>query len=142
MWNGGGGEAAWSLGVSLEVKYSSSFGMRVAGQPGWWSSGEGKREKWKERKWEDGGHGVLGGQGVSESYMSVVRNPANPPSPQFVTGLRKKVCLDCSADRYRTVLDGTTRPDHVVLTYAGSLRVRVEDALSSLTAWSGHIRVV
>ena len=60
------------------------------------------------------GGGGLGGHGWSEAVVGVVRTPAKPPSPMFVSGLRDKVYTDRPVDRYKPALDGTTRPDHVV----------------------------
>ena len=50
VWTDGGGEATWSPDVQLEVTDSSSSNKGVAGQSGYWSGGEGKKEKRKERK--------------------------------------------------------------------------------------------
>ena len=65
-----------------------------------------------------------GGPGWSEASVGAVWTPAKP-SPTFVSGLKEKVRPDHPADRCRTVLDGTTRPDRMDRMYVVGLRVGV-----------------
>lgn len=88
----------------------------------------GKRPvHWMESAWEAGG--CFGwARAVKRGHGSGPDDRKAPP-PHFLLDLREKLRLNRSADRYRVLLDGKTRPDHVGRTVAGSLRVGIGDAL-------------
>lgn len=127
MWNVGVRKVAWSPGVSLEVLSLSSSGRGT----GWQSCGEGKRGKLRTENGRmelRGSGGVLGGPGVSESYVPTVRTPA---TPHFISCLLKKLRLNWLADRYKPALYGFHGLDRAVWTVAGGLRVHFGDTLRS-----------
>ena len=109
-WNRGGGQARWSPREAMEVTELSCSSKGVSERPGSWSGDEGKRETGCRKQWKNGGavsvrgfEGVLGGPGVSESYMADVRTPAKPLS---LFKFAEKACLDKSTDQYMSALDG------------------------------------
>ena len=103
-----GGEPCWIAGGDGEEDFRQGCGV-VAGVVERRRRQERKKEGEKMRRMESRGRGrVLGGTGVSDSYVSCVPTPAS--LPHFCLLFTEEITSGPPRGRYRPVLDGSRGP--------------------------------
>ena len=68
-----------------------------------------------------------------DGQKQVWDRPGLPQSPMFISGLRKKTNSNHFTNRYISVLDDLHCSNKLVLSFAGSPRVRIGDTLTLFT---------